>query len=138
MARGDDVQANFLKLLNNTNFGFECRDNCQNKSLDLIYDENAEVGFISKYNKYDTNNCFLDLDAKIKNIEEYYSNLDNLKDDEQPYAETLKQEEINWVMDSYGRKKKGKKSKLLSYVEHLEEAYSNKPYTFVQISRKIV
>ena len=94
--------------------------------------------FISKYNKYDTNNCFLDLDAKIKNIEEYCSNLDNLKDDEQLYAETLKQEEIKWVMDSYCRKKKGEKSKLLSHVEHLEEAYSNKPYTFVQISSKIV
>ena len=35
-------------------------------------------------------------------------------------------------MDSYGRKKKGKKSKLLSHVEHLEEAYSNKAYMFIQ------
>ena len=68
MARGDEVQANFWKLLNNANFGFECRDNSQNKSLHLIYDENAEVEFISKYSKYDTNTCFLDLDARIKNI----------------------------------------------------------------------
>ena len=75
---------------------------------------------------------FFGLDARIKKIEEYYSNLDNLEDDEQPYAETLKQEEIKRVMSSYGRKKKGKKSKLLSRVEHLEEAYSSKPYTFVQ------
>ena len=35
-------------------------------------------------------------------------------------------------MGSYGRKKKGKKSKLLSRARHLEEAYSNKAYTFVQ------
>ena len=35
-------------------------------------------------------------------------------------------------MGSYGRKKKSKKSKLLSRVKHLEEAYSNKAYTFVQ------
>ena len=73
----------------------------------------------------------MDLDIRIKNIEEYYSNFDNLEDDEQPYAETLKQEE--WmVMDNYGRKKKGKNSKLLSHVEHLEEAYSSKASTFVQ------
>ena len=39
VARGDDVQANFWKLLNNVNFGFDCRDNSQNKSLHLIYDE---------------------------------------------------------------------------------------------------
>ena len=47
--RGDDVQANFWKLLNNANFGFDCRDNSHNQSLHLIYDGNAEVGFISKY-----------------------------------------------------------------------------------------
>ena len=98
MARGDDVQPNLWKLLNNANFGFHCRDNSQNKSLHLIYDENAEVEFISKYSKYDTSNCFLDPNARIKNIEEYYSNLDNLEDDEQPYSETLKQEEIQRIM----------------------------------------
>ena len=42
----------------------------------------------------------------MKKIEEYYSNLDNLEDDEQSYAETLKQEEIKRVMGSYGRKEK--------------------------------
>ena len=82
VARGHGVQANFWKLLNNANFGFNCRDNSQNKSLHIIYDENAKVEFISKYRKHDTNNCFLDLDTRIKNIEEYYSNLDNLRDDE--------------------------------------------------------
>ena len=84
MARGDDVQANFWKLLNYVNFGFDCRDNSQNKNLHLIYNENTEVELISKYSKYDTNNCFVDLDARIKNIEEYYSNLDNLEDVSSP------------------------------------------------------
>ena len=32
IARGDNVQANFWKLLNNANFGFDCRDNSQNKA----------------------------------------------------------------------------------------------------------
>ena len=84
VARGDDVQANFWKLLNYVNFGFDCRDNSQNKSLHLIYNENTEVELISKYSKYDTNNCFVDLDARTKNIEEYYSNLDNLEDVSSP------------------------------------------------------
>ena len=69
---------------------------------------------------------------KAKNIEEYYNNLDTIEDDDKSYAQTLKQEELKRVMDSYARKKKGKKSKFLSHVEHLEEAYSNKAYTFVQ------
>ena len=95
------MQANFWKLVNNAYFGFDCRGNSQNKYLHLIYDENAEVEFISKYSRYDANNCFLYLDARIKNIEEYYSNLDNLEDDGQSYAETLKQEEIKRVIETY-------------------------------------
>ena len=78
VARGDDVEANFWKLLNNANFGFDCRDNSQNEGLHLIYEENTEKEFISKYSKYNTNNCLLNLDTRIKNIEE------------QPYTETLK------------------------------------------------
>ena len=70
VARGDDVQANFWKLLNNVNFGFDCRNNSQTKSLHLIYDKNAEVELIIKYIKHTTNNCFLDFDTRIKNIEE--------------------------------------------------------------------
>ena len=101
VARGDDLQANFRKLVNNAYFGFDCRGNSRNKYLHLIYDENVEVEFISKYNRYDANNCFLYLDARIKNIEEYYSNLDNLEDDGQSYAETLKQEEIKRVIETY-------------------------------------
>ena len=50
----------------------------------------------------------------------------------QSYAEMLKEKEIKRVLDNYGRKKKGKKSKLLSHVDHLEEALSNKAHTFVQ------
>ena len=51
-AQGGDVQGNFYKLLTNANFGFDCRDNLQNKSKHLIYNENAEIEFISKYEGY--------------------------------------------------------------------------------------
>ena len=47
VAQGDDVQANFWKLLNNANFGFDCRDNLQNKSLHLIYNEQVEIELIN-------------------------------------------------------------------------------------------
>ena len=132
VARDDDVHASFWKLLINANLGFDCRANFRNKSPLVIYDENPKVEFLNIYSKYDSSNCFLDLDTRVKNIEEHHSNLDHLEDGEESYTETLKQKEINRVMDSYGRKKKGKKSKLLSHVEDLEEAYSNKACTFVQ------
>ena len=50
----------------------------------------------------------------------------------QSYAEKKKEKEIKRVLDNYGRKKKDKKSKLLSHVDHLEEALSNKAHTFAQ------
>ena len=49
VTRRDDVQGNFYKLLHNANFGFDCRDNSQNKSLHLIYDDYAKIEFINKY-----------------------------------------------------------------------------------------
>ena len=72
VTRGDKVQGNFYELLNNANFGFDCRDISQNKSLHLIYKENAEIEFINKYEGYKSENCFLLVEAKIKNVRNKY------------------------------------------------------------------
>ena len=85
---------------------------------------------------YDSTNCFLSLDAKLKNIEGYYANLDDLAEDEQPFAETLKQAEMEKVTEKYSKKKDKKKSKVLSHEGHLEEAYANKTSTFAQYFEK--
>ena len=119
-------------LLNNTNFGFDCIDISQKKSLHLIYDEEAAIDFISKYDGYSSRNCFLNLDAKIKNIKEYYSNLENLTEVKRSYAETLKQVETERVTENFNKRNGRSKSKLLSLEGHLEEDYANKAYTFVQ------
>ena len=134
VARGDDVQANFWKLLNNSNFGFDCRDNSQNKILHLIYDEDAEIELLTKYEGYKSTNPFLSLKARIRNIEEKYKDVENLPFDEQPFAETLKKEEIKKVTEKFNEEKgsKCKGNKALNYVNRLEEAYADKSYTFVQ------
>ena len=82
VARGDDVQANFWELLNYANFGFDYRDNSQNKSLHLIYGEGKEVDFICKYSKHDSDSCFLDLDSQLSNINRYYDNEENFDESE--------------------------------------------------------
>ena len=105
VARGDDVQANFWKPLNNSNFSFDCRDNSQNKSLHLIYDEDAEIEFLTKYEGYKSTNPFLSLEARIRNIEEKYKYVENLPFDEQPFAETLKKEEIKKVTEVFNKKR---------------------------------
>ena len=134
VARGDDVQANFWKLLNNSNLGFDCRDNSQNKSLHLIYDEDAEIKFLTKYEGYKSTIPFLSLEARIRNIEEKYKDVENLSFNEQPFVETLKKEEIKKVTEEFNKPEgsKGKGNKVLSCVNRLEEAYADKSYTFVQ------
>ena len=105
VARGDDVQVNFWKLLNNSNFGFDCRDNSQNKSLHLIHEEDGEIEFLTKYKGYKSTNPFLSLEARIRNIEEKYKDVQNLPFDEQPFAETLKKEEIKKVTEEFSKKR---------------------------------
>ena len=129
-----EVQTNFWKLLNNPNFGFDDRDNSQNESLHLLYVEDAEIEFLTKYEGYKSTNPFLSLEAKIRNIAEKYKDVENLPFDKQHFVQTLKKEEIKKVTEEFNKKmgRKGKGKKVLNCVNRLEEAYADKSYTFVQ------
>ena len=43
------VEKDFYKLLNNSNFGYDCRQNIDNCNLELLYDGVEEVKYIKKY-----------------------------------------------------------------------------------------
>ena len=51
----DKVESDFCKLLNNSNFGYDCRNNLGNLNFEPINDELNELNFIKKYhsNLYD-------------------------------------------------------------------------------------
>lgn len=66
VVRGDNVQGNFYKLMNNSNFGFDFRNNLQNRSIQFIYDVQKEIEFITQYGSSDDNNCFLKEENLIK------------------------------------------------------------------------
>ena len=51
-------------------------------SLHLIYDAETEINFITKSHDGNSSNCFLNLNAHIKNIEERYNKFQNLPEDE--------------------------------------------------------
>ena len=53
----DKVESDFCKLLNNANFGFDCRNNLDNCKFEPINDEINELSFIKRYysNLYDKN-----------------------------------------------------------------------------------
>ena len=47
-----NVEKDFYKLLNNSNFGIDCRSNIDNRTLEPVYDEISEIAFIKKYETF--------------------------------------------------------------------------------------
>ena len=43
------IESNFCKLLNNANFGYDCRNNLDNSTFESITDEIGEITYIKKY-----------------------------------------------------------------------------------------
>ena len=43
------VEKDFYKLLNNSNFGSDCRNNIGNSKIDLLYDGLEEVSYIKQF-----------------------------------------------------------------------------------------
>ena len=43
------VERDFFKLLNNNNFGIDCRNNIDNCILEPIYDNFGEISYIKKF-----------------------------------------------------------------------------------------
>ena len=52
------VEKDFYKLLNNSNFGYNCRNNNENSSLDLLYDDIDEISYIKKFTNILQNQCY--------------------------------------------------------------------------------
>ena len=47
-----DVERDFYKLLNNSNFGYDRRNNADNFFLNLIYNEIKELSYTKKYEMF--------------------------------------------------------------------------------------
>ena len=45
----NDIEKDFYKLMNNSNFGYDCRNNLDNCKFVAIFDELKELTYINRY-----------------------------------------------------------------------------------------
>ena len=73
------VERDFYKILNNSNFGIDCRNNADNCILEPLHDEIGEIFYIKKFCKIFGNETYRDfLSPSImreKKRQEYNSKL---------------------------------------------------------------
>ena len=68
----NDIEKDFYKLMNNSNFGYDCRNNLDNCKFVLIFDELKELTYVERYhNIFDLKfSEFVTTDLIKQNIEE--------------------------------------------------------------------
>ena len=70
-----NIEKDFYKLMNNSNFGYDCRNNLDNCKFVAIFDEIKEVTYLSRYFNYFDQRIsdFVTTDLIKQNIEERYN-----------------------------------------------------------------
>ena len=112
------VGKDFYKLLNNSNFGCDCRNNIENCTLDLLYDNLDKISYIKKFTHILQKQCYQEFFTKellSQQIEgNFNEKIERLNPDD-PYYFTLyenlidkKNEELE-AADTYFRKKRKRK-----------------------------
>ena len=88
------MESDFCKLLNNANFGYDCRNNLDNCTFEPINDEINESSFIKRYNSnlYDRNlQPFITSRILKEEIDERFNNeRQKIKETDKFYAAKIK------------------------------------------------
>ena len=102
-----NVEKGFYKLLNNKNFGIDCRNNIDNCFLEPIYDDFSEIAYIKNYTTIFNDDTFKEFFSLPLLREEIISTYDSkifaLNKDEpiyearKKYFERKKEEELDAV-----------------------------------------
>ena len=124
----NNIEKDFYKLMNNSNFGYDCRNNLDNCEFVPIFDELKEITYINRYfNFFDPRvSKFVTGDLIRQQIEETCNDkLIKLDKEDTFYAirlNSLKAEQMSGLeaADNFDKKKK-KKKKLLNLIDYTKE-----------------
>ena len=129
----DKVESDFCKLLNNANFGYDCRNNLDNCKFQPINDEINELSFIKRYhsNLYDKNlQPFItsrvlkeDIDERFNNEKQKIKETDKFNAAKIRSTENRRNTEYE-ALESFKlrEKKHHQRNGLTSYVDRLDMA----------------
>ena len=133
-----NIEEDFYKLMNNSNFGYDCRNNLDNCKFAPIFDEFKEVTYIGRYwNFFDSRvSQFVTTDLIKQDIEEKYNDkLMKLDKEDKFYnikLSTLNADRLTNLeaAETFEKKQKRikKKLKLIDYSERKNEVLKNQKF----------
>ena len=117
------VERDFYKLLNNANFGIDCRDNVNNRYFEPIYDEISEISYIKKFDSICDNKKyrnFCDIELMKEEVEDKYNGLifelepfDPTFEARKYFLQSKKEIDLDSIESMSAHKKTGKKEGFL-------------------------
>ena len=132
------VERDSYKLLNNTNFGTDCRNNINNCTFEPIYDEIGEIGYIKKIDSTFNNkkySHFLNINLLEEEVEEKFNKLflvldpkDSTYEARKYSLKNSKEEDLDSInsMNEHTKKKVGKRRIFFEIEEKTENVLKSR------------
>ena len=130
----NSVEKDFYKLMNNSNFSYDCRNNLDNCKFVPIFNESKEITFINRYhNIFDSKvSQFVTSDLLKADVEEKYNDkLLKLDKEDRFYKiklQTVKTERLQELEEAEKidkQKKNKKRTKLIDFMDRKNKALTN-------------
>ena len=124
----NNIEKDFFKLMNNANFGFDCRNNANNTKFEPIIDEMSEISYIKKYyNLFDTKvQKFVRSEILEEQIKSEYERELQIKNARLREIENDRNDNLDGLKLLKVKEKKSKKRKIHEIDTQVENALKNK------------